>query len=97
MVLPWVPVTAIRVRRLRGLAVELRGEATRAPTRGLSRTSSGTPVVTDDPGTLLVGEDRDGAGGDRVGGVRRPVGPAAGQRGVEVAGPDPLGAQRQTR
>ena len=47
-------------------------------------------------GARLVGEHGHGAGGDRVRGVRRTVGPAAGQGRVDVAGPDALAAQRET-
>ena len=80
-------------RRARRTAARRGG---RARERGSSSTSSGTPVVPErSPAPSGVGEHRDGAGGDRVGGVRRPVGPAAGQGGVEVTGADPLGAQRE--
>ena len=93
MVLPWVPVTAIRVRACAGSPYSMRGEGAEHRCAGCRGPAAARRRRRRCRRALLVGEDRDRAGGDRVGGVRRAVGPAAGQGGVDVTRPDPLGAQ----
>ena len=96
VVLPWVPVTPTIRSAAARVAVDARGEPAehrarvgrrRAPARRRRRRAA-APVG--------VGEDRHRAAADRVGGERRAVGAGARQRGVQVAGPDPLRAQRDS-
>ena len=95
VVLPWVPVTPIIRSAVAGSPYTRRGQAAQHARAGRSTTSSGYAAAGAALGARRVGEHGDRARGDRGGGEVDAVGAGARQGGVQVAGQDPLRAQRE--